>query len=191
MKIYSYVVARDFGFAPNPFHGYCTLATCKPNIREKASVGDLVIGTRKSPNSTQVVFLMFVTEILTFEQYWNDERFRRKQPTFDSSLKNAFGDNIYHLDEAGQWIQEDSHHTYEDGSLCIDNLRTDTKSNRVLISNDFAYWGSSSIELPEYLRPLVKRGPGHKTLFDAEFKEQVVQWAYQQSRGVFGTPINW
>lgn len=44
LKLYSYVVARDFGFAPNPFHGYCTLATCKPDIRATASVGDWVIG---------------------------------------------------------------------------------------------------------------------------------------------------
>src|SRR5712671_5339411 len=34
MRLYSYVVARDFGFAPNPFFGVCTLATCKPDIRK-------------------------------------------------------------------------------------------------------------------------------------------------------------
>ena len=45
MKLYSYIVARDFGFAPNPFYGFCTLATCKPKIREHASVGDWVVGT--------------------------------------------------------------------------------------------------------------------------------------------------
>ena len=43
-RVYIYVVARDFGFAPNPFHGFCTLATCKPRIRRKAEVGDWVIG---------------------------------------------------------------------------------------------------------------------------------------------------
>ena len=30
MRLHSYVVARDYGFAPNPFLGVCTLATCKP-----------------------------------------------------------------------------------------------------------------------------------------------------------------
>ncbi|WP_225761747.1 hypothetical protein [Acinetobacter sp. Marseille-P8610] len=34
MKIFSYVVSRDFGFAPNPFFNFCTLATCKPKIRK-------------------------------------------------------------------------------------------------------------------------------------------------------------
>ncbi|MFH1865797.1 MAG: hypothetical protein ABIK85_07930, partial [Candidatus Eisenbacteria bacterium] len=39
MRLFSYIVARDYGFAPNPFCGVCTLATCKPKIRESASVG--------------------------------------------------------------------------------------------------------------------------------------------------------
>ena len=30
-KLYSYIVATDSGFSPNPFHGFCTLACCKPS----------------------------------------------------------------------------------------------------------------------------------------------------------------
>ena len=36
MTLYSYTVAADTGFAPNPFHGFCTLACCKPGIRRTA-----------------------------------------------------------------------------------------------------------------------------------------------------------
>ena len=43
-KGYSYIVARDFGFAPNPFNAVLTLATCKPIVRKGAEVGDFVIG---------------------------------------------------------------------------------------------------------------------------------------------------
>ena len=42
-RVYLYVVDRDFGFAPNPFHGCCTLATCKPGIRLRAEVADWII----------------------------------------------------------------------------------------------------------------------------------------------------
>ena len=42
MRLFSYVVARDYGFAPNPFYEMCTLATCKPRIRKLLSV---VIGS--------------------------------------------------------------------------------------------------------------------------------------------------
>ena len=44
-SLFSYVVRYDSGFAPNPFHGFCTLATCKPGIRAHANVGDWVVGT--------------------------------------------------------------------------------------------------------------------------------------------------
>ncbi|MFC1451894.1 hypothetical protein ACFLSJ_00955 [Verrucomicrobiota bacterium] len=30
-KICSYVMTTDTGFAPDPFHGRCTLAACTPN----------------------------------------------------------------------------------------------------------------------------------------------------------------
>jgi len=33
--LYSYIVKTDTGFAPNPFHGFCTLACCKPIMRRK------------------------------------------------------------------------------------------------------------------------------------------------------------
>lgn len=83
MRLHSYVVARDYGFAPNPFFTICTLATCKPKIRSTAAVGDWVIGTgsRQRNRQNHVVYAMRVTEAMTFEQYWNDSRFQRKKPT--------------------------------------------------------------------------------------------------------------
>ena len=45
VKVYSYVMTHDYGFAPNPHGEYCTLACCKPRIRSSAGVDDLVIGT--------------------------------------------------------------------------------------------------------------------------------------------------
>ena len=44
-KLYSYVLREDTGFAPNPYHGFCTLACCKGPIRMRAEVGDWIIGT--------------------------------------------------------------------------------------------------------------------------------------------------
>ena len=77
MKIYSYVVRYDSGFAPNPFGKYCTLATCKPRIRKKAQIGDWVIGTGSVENvgNNKLMYAMKVKEIKSFEQYWKDNRF--------------------------------------------------------------------------------------------------------------------
>lgn len=97
-EFYSYIVARDFGFAPNPFGGYCTLCTCKPLIRKNAQVGDWILGTGAKTRydiAGRLIFAMQVSEILSFEEYWNDRRFQNKKPRFNGSLKQCFGDNIY------------------------------------------------------------------------------------------------
>jgi hypothetical protein len=70
-KVYFYVVDRDFGFAPNPFHGYCTLATCKPNIRAKAQLADWVVGMGGSrlKATGHCIFAMCVSQTLSFSEY--------------------------------------------------------------------------------------------------------------------------
>ena len=63
MKLYSYVMKYDDGFAPNTTGEYLTLATCKPNIRRVAKVGDYVIGTGSLPRGNQgnLIYIMQVT----------------------------------------------------------------------------------------------------------------------------------
>ena len=142
--LYIYVVDRDFGFAPNPFHGYCTLATCKPGIRNSAIVGDWIMGVGgKRLNATgRCVFLMRITEVKTFDEYWEDSRFKLKKPVRNGSSVMMVGDNIYHRNSrTNSWIQGDSHHSNKDGSTNLDNLHRDTKYNKVLISSLFLYFG--------------------------------------------------
>ena len=151
MKGFSYIITRDYGFAPNPFHGVCTLATCKPIVRKNCVEGDYVIGLspRDKGRGNKLVLLMKVTEFTTFDGYWQDPRFECKKPVMNGSLMKLYGDNIYHHNEQGEWVQEDSHHTKEDGSLNPRNLKRDTSTtNRVLISDDFYYWGKECITLP-------------------------------------------
>ncbi|WP_291445525.1 hypothetical protein [Desulfovibrio sp.] len=145
---YSYVIPRDYGFAPNPFGGICTLATCKPGIRNMAHVEDWVIGcgSKKFNLQNRIVFAMRITEIMTYDEYWADQRFQHKKPTMDSSLKRMYGDNIYHK-ENSTWYQMNSHHSNDDGSINLSNLHRDTKSDRVLLSEEFYYFGKSAYKL--------------------------------------------
>lgn len=191
MKLHSYVVPRDYGFAPNPFHGICTLATCKPKIRGYANIGDLVIGTRSSPRRNEIVYFMEVSEVLSFEEYWEDERFKAKKPNLHASNKHAYGDNIYHKDSQGRWIQEDSHHTHEDGSPILKNIKKDTSYNRVLIGEVFSYWGKNSVTIPDKFKEIIKKGPGHKSKFDRRLLEEVKEWLFSQERGLLGDPLAW
>ncbi len=107
MKLFSYVIARDYGFAPNPFFGCCTLATCKPNIRRVAEIGDWIVGTGSAARTRKgvLVLAMCVTETMKFNEYWEDIRFQQKKPRLSGSIKQAFGDNIYHKNSRGRWDQ--------------------------------------------------------------------------------------
>lgn len=197
-KVLSYVVARDFGFAPNPFHGHCTLGTCISTLRRAARVGDLVIGTGTSTKHLdgRLVYAMQVTEIVTFDEYWNDSRFRVKRPILYGSTKQQYGDNIYHH-EGGAWKQEDSHHSLPDGILNAANLRSDTKVDRVLVSNCYTYWGGNGPPVPGEFRSwqgidIVRKYVGHRHNFPAELVEAFWGWIEPQlGLGIQGRPSSW
>ena len=183
MRLYSYVVARDYGFAPNPFHGVCTLATCKPVIRRCANVGDWIVGTGSASNrlSGHLVFVMQVSEKITYNEYWSDPRFKNKRSDLHGSLKQAFGDNIYHRDQASNvWCQEPSHHSHEDGTSNLSNIANDTQTEFILVGEKFAYWGGSGPLLPAIFRraagPNICANRGHKCNFPPDFVASFLEW---------------
>ena len=68
--LYAYAITRDLGFAPNPFHGVCTLSTCKPGIRKSANIGDWILGVGGSTLGEvyrKCIMLMKVTEKTNFQ----------------------------------------------------------------------------------------------------------------------------
>jgi hypothetical protein len=153
-SVFIYVVDRDFGFAPNPFHGYCTLATCKPHVRNKAQLGDWVIGMggKRLRATGRCVFAMRVTDKTTFDTYWADRRHIDKRPIRNGSSRSMVGDNIYHFDKSRSvWRQADSHHSNADGTINLHNLANDTKSRAVLISSYFYYFGRGAPVVPPIL----------------------------------------
>lgn len=162
MKLYSYVIPRDFGFAPNPYFDYCTLATCKPRIRKCAQIGDWIaaFGSASTPIREKMIMLMQVEETLSFDEYWQDERFICKRPVSNKGIKHMYGDNIYHH-VGTDWVQEWSHHSLEDGSTNYSNLNRDTQTDRVLIAREFYYFGRDAIAIPYEFDLLIGRGRNH------------------------------
>jgi hypothetical protein len=198
MKLFSYVVARDYGFAPNPFYGWCTLATCKPKIRAAASVGDWVIGTgakSKYGLAGYLIFAMQVEETCDFDAYWSDQRFSAKKPVLNGSLKQLYGDNIYHR-VGGRWKQEDSHHSHAGGRANRDNIARDTSANRVLLSRRFVYFGENAPAIPKRFRPykptgedICSSGQGHRVL-SSKLAETFASWLEQRDKwGLQGVPL--
>jgi len=196
MRVYSYVIDHDLGFAPNPFHGICTLAACKPKIRQYAEVGDYIVGTGSRPNCGlgRLTYWMRIDEIIDFDRYWSDPRFRRKRPVMRGSLMLRYGDNAYHRDpNTGCFIQEDSFHSEPAGQVSASNLRRDTgTTDRVLLAREFAYWGAEGPAVPADFPEFVHRTQGHKCCFPSERAEAFAAWLREQpARGCVGDPTNW
>src|SRR2546427_9265167 len=119
MSIFSYVITHDTGFAPNPFGGVLTLATCKPKIRRVAKPRDWVVGTGscRSVVSGRVVFVAQIAEKLRIEDYGDDDHFACKRPVASRESWRRHGDNIYQRRDS-EWRQlRNPHHTPEDMKL--------------------------------------------------------------------------
>jgi len=118
-------------------------------------MSDWVIGTGAKTRYNLPGFLIFAMKVedeMDFDSYWGDPRFLCKRPTLNGSLKQLYGDNIYHQ-QNGKWIQVDSHHSLETGQPNPHNVDHDTSVNRVLISQRFVYYGMDAPFIPEYFRP--------------------------------------
>ncbi|MCB0748180.1 MAG: hypothetical protein KDC90_12030 [Ignavibacteriae bacterium] len=173
---YSYVVTRDFGFAPNPFGGFCTLATCKQRIRKSANVDDWIFGITSRKLSNRLLYAMKVNEKLTYDEYWNDNRFQYKKPIMNGSLKQMYGDNIYYYNKnLKQWHQQNSHHSLDNGVVNQHNLTRDTSGKYVLISKEYYYFGEKNVELPISLKDKLIVGINHRITEDAAGKK-IIKW---------------
>ena len=127
MRVYSYIVTHDTGFAPNPYWDYCTLACCKPLIRRTAQQGDWIIGLSPKAKGNKLIYAMQVTEKpLTFKQYFKDKRFKKKIPKLNSKAWSAkCGDNIYKPLPDGEYQQLPSLHSQKNGKENPENKKHD------------------------------------------------------------------
>lgn len=197
-RLYIYVVDRDLGFAPNPFHGYCTLATCKPDIRNTARVDDWILGVggRRLKATGRCVYAMKVTKKMTYNDYWYLPDYIDKKPVRNGSQKMLLGDNIYNwCDKSKIWQQAHSHHSLYNGDTNNYNLIRDTKSNKVLLSDHFYYFGKSAPSIPHELLAALsyKNKVGHR-VFTNEAAFEIITWIETEYKGlknlVLADPFN-
>ena len=186
-RIYSYVVTHDSGFAPNPFGGYLTLATCKPGIRRSAKLGDWILGTgsTRAVGKNRLVYAAQVTEICTIEEFGSEARFNLKRPALRPKPWRPHGDNIYFKDDRGQWQQRRNlHHLKE-------NMKRDLSGKNVLICEVFYYFGRRAPDLPQDLLTLVKSGPGCKRVESPDVRKALEIWLGGFEARILGDPFMW
>jgi hypothetical protein len=109
VRVHTYVIRWDAGSAPNYDPPFITLAVCKPRIRKKAEVGDLVLAFAGKPVNPlephTVVWAGIVAEKMSFSDYWDDRRFAGKKPD-----RSDHSDNFYRPVNGGLlWVENEVH----------------------------------------------------------------------------------
>lgn len=178
----SYVITHDYGFAPNPYGGMLTLATCKPVIRNNATLGDIVVatGSTKGAYGNKLIYVGKISEIVIMDKYFEDLRFESKKPR-GTSGESCRGDNIYYK-RGDKWLQLENKFHGED------NMEHDLKSKNVLICEEFWYFGDKALEIPEKFLEIVKSGRGHKNISNQDVISDFLYWLNSYEQGRIGRP---
>ncbi|MFV0456843.1 MAG: hypothetical protein ACK5NQ_17995 [Pseudomonas sp.] len=207
MRLFSYKMTHDTGFAPNPFGHTLTLATCKPQIRRSKKQGDWIAGfTSKALTGDRVgeerlIYLMQVGKKLHLRDYFGDPLFQDKTPNLGKSgpVPKA-GDNIYRplvpgAFEPGHFEQVRNPNHWDTGADAPsdDDLRRDVSGQYALIADEFYYFGAQAISLPEAVRPALPRGQSAHGIQPSEaLAERFISFIrsrYQPGR--HGHPTQW
>lgn len=189
---FCYKIVRDYGFAPNPYYGVCTLATCKPDVREWANKGDWIaaFAGKTTAFSERLVCLMRVDDIISFDEYWNSLEYQMKKPVFDRRYEDCYGDNIYHHNDNNEWEQANSHHSFG-FKINEKNLRRDTKTDRVLISHYYWYFGDAALNIPAQFYDILPNCRNYKKILDENLVNEFVAWvASEFEPGQHGFPFS-
>ena len=184
MRLYTYKMVVDQGSAPNPFHGRCTLAICKPVIRRVAKPGDLVvgIGSKKLGHPDKVIYAMQVERSLPIADYYH--AYPEKRPDWYSGIfERQIGDAIYNLDNLNQPKLLKSVHTLKD-------MPRDLSGLNVLTSSLFYYFGHNAPDIPNHLSHLSEVKRGHRSISNLGQIKEFEDWIRTHQSGIQGSPID-
>ena len=183
MAIFSFVIVHDTGFAPNPFGGFLTLATCKPQIRKSAQLGDWIVGTgsARTVGAGKLVYAARISKVVPIEVYGRSADYLVKRPSVRGTWWKKHGDNIYTIQD-GRWVQRRNRHHFER------DIQRDVKGVKVLVCEEFWYFGGSAISIPPRLAEIIKQGRGHKRITDEALINKFAAWLRATPVGVHGRP---
>lgn len=184
-KICFYILVSDTGLAPNPFHGFCTLALCTPNhMRARLEKGDWIVGCFRSGQPPKVVYVMQIEEKLSLNNYYRDPRFECKKPS-KKDWKTEVGDNMYYMESNGL-LQIDSKARYH---LDQATQEKDKRGDRVFISSQFVYLGREATLLRPDFHGCLPATQGIKYLYVNDHRyQQFLNWATTCGKGCKSNP---
>lgn len=210
VRLFSYKMTNDSGFAPNPFWGLLTLATCKPRIREKKKKDDWIAGFTSTElcgdpvGHERLVYLMQVSRKASIAEYFRDSEFAIKIPS-ERSLRHRCGDNIYRPRHGKavtprdfDQLENDNHYDDIGGCVVGESRAHDVSGRYVLISERFVYFGSKALVIPADVRPRVPKGQSSNgsLTYDEERAQRFIDYvdyvlAIADGKRVVGPPHKW
>ena len=183
-KICFYVMVSDRGLAPNPFHGFCSLALCTPNhMRARLKKGDWIVGCFRTHKPPLVVYIMQIDNVISLANYYNDPRFACKKPS-KSSWKTEVGDNIYM--EINGLLEADPNTSFHKNPK---EQQKDKRGNRVFIGKQFVYFGEKAETLPSAFIKCLPPTQGIKYLrHNDSIYNNFLHWRKSLDKGIQGNP---
>lgn len=199
-RLFTYKVAHDGGSAPNPFHGVCTLAICKPAIRRVAKPGDVVVGLGCGSESARVVYCMLVEGTIAWSAYIaachgrgavaapgvDAQSWKKKIPSGGQDPGDCiWTEQAYYADARDSW----SGHGGQD-----DFARDVVDGKNVLFGTAFWYFGkgdANAVLLPDDLSAIIP-GRGHRSNANEAFRPRFVDFFNSElvRRGI-ASPGRW
>jgi len=199
MRLFSYKMTHDSGFAPNPFHNVLTLATCKPGMRRTKQKGDWIAGFSSkclsgnaSNNGVSIspdalIYLAQISEVLDISEYYLDSRFQCKIPKGSDDP----GDNIYKPLCSSPKSYSDYEQLQNNNHDGLGHKKHDLGGKNVLIFDEFYYLGRMGIPIDPDIniaRPIGPTPYGYKTTNQDEIAA-FIDWVQKHfTRGLNGMP---
>jgi len=150
--LYSYLQTIDNGGAPCVSNELLSLAICKPKIRKRAKVGDLIVSfaakaMKLNCEKPQMIWMAKVTQVVTMKEYYNLYS-ERRDCIYDDNLNLL--NNPFHY---------------------CSNIETDLGGENVLLSDDFVYFGVNHIDIDEIFLEIVPKVQGHLSKKNLKYEE--------------------
>lgn len=175
-KIYFYKLTHDSGAAPCVVRGLLSLAICKPMIRIKANVGDLIFGFAANSlrADNRLIYIAEVTDKSL--DYYKMERF----------VKRA--DCIYEWKD-GKYRRREHAKFHERPEDIIHDLGKGYERAQVLLSTKFRYFGSNGTDeykrtFPRIMQAVKKLGRGFRVQLDEDLRKDLLRLKADQWKSV-------
>jgi hypothetical protein len=200
-RLFTYKVAHDGGSAPNPFHGLCTLAICKPAIRRVAKKDDVILGLGCGNDGARIVYCMVVDAVVSWAEYIkgcqlgnlikNDKKYQNLKRKIPKSTKDQgdciWRDAIDYSDSLESWSGHGGEHDFN---------RDVKNGENVLLGEAYWYFGKGdkhTIRI-EHLEKIIP-GRGHRSNSNNDYRADFVKFFNEKLNecditmfGELGTP---